>query len=113
MESTKPEPIIDEHKLFVGGLSRDIDCVLAKGKESGQSLRFGFITFKESETAKVALQNGPHIIDHKTIYPEPCKKKIPEILLRGLPPTEVAMVYNEEKKNAVIAYPTLSFSKKR
>ncbi|XP_078527102.1 RNA-binding protein 3-like [Lissotriton helveticus] len=62
----------DEGKLFVGGLSFDTteqsmedvfckygqiqDCVVVKDRETGRSRGFGFVTYRNADDAKEALQ---------------------------------------------------------
>ncbi|XP_065222998.1 heterogeneous nuclear ribonucleoprotein 27C-like isoform X2 [Planococcus citri] len=143
MKGIKPELIDDERgKLFVGGLSWDttqetlqkyfsrygevIDCVVMKNSDSGRSRGFGFITFADPSNVNIVLQNGPHVLDGRTIDPKACtprsmqKKKggnFPKVFLGGLPSNvtetdlrtffgrygkvmEIVIMYDQEKKKS-------------
>lgn len=44
-----------------------IDCVVMKNSESGRSRGFGFVTFADPNNVNVVLQNGPHVLDGRTV----------------------------------------------
>lgn len=44
-----------------------IDCVVMKNSESGRSRGFGFVTFADPSNVNVVLQNGPHVLDGRTV----------------------------------------------
>ncbi|KAL5280983.1 DAZAP1 family protein [Megaselia abdita] len=129
-------------KLFVGGLSWEttqenlsryfcrfgeiIDCVVMKNNETGRSRGFGFVTFSEPLNVNTVLQNGPHMLDGRTIDPKPCNPRTLQkpkkgggykVFLGGLPSnvtetdlrsffghygkvTEVVIMYDQEKKKS-------------
>ncbi|XP_050443369.1 heterogeneous nuclear ribonucleoprotein 27C-like isoform X2 [Adelges cooleyi] len=133
----------EQGKLFVGGLSWEtqqeslqryfnrygevIDCVVMKNSESGRSRGFGFVTFADPNNVNVVLQNGPHVLDGRTIDPKPCNPRTlqkpkrsssyPKVFLGGLPSNvtetdlrtffsrygkvmEVVIMYDQEKKKS-------------
>lgn len=38
-----------------------------KNSESGRSRGFGFITFADPSNVNIVLQNGPHVLDGRTV----------------------------------------------
>lgn len=38
-----------------------------KNSESGRSRGFGFVTFADPNNVNVVLQNGPHVLDGRTV----------------------------------------------
>lgn len=44
-----------------------IDCVVMKNSESGRSRGFGFVTFADPSNVNIVLQNGPHVLDGRTV----------------------------------------------
>jgi len=128
-------------KLFVGGLSWDttsndlethfnlygnvIDCVVLKNQD-GRSRGFGFVTYSEPQCIFIALENGPHVLNGRTIDPKPCNPRslskpktdgYPKVFLGGLPPNttetvlrnvfsqygavmDVVIVYDQEKNRS-------------
>lgn len=44
-----------------------IDCVVMKNSESGRSRGFGFVTFADPNNVNLVLQNGPHVLDGRTV----------------------------------------------
>lgn len=130
-------------KLFVGGLSWEttqenlqsyftrfgevVDCVVMKNNETGRSRGFGFVTFADPANVDIALQNGPHELDGRTIDPKPCNPRYmskpqkgggyPKVFLGGLPANatetdlrtffgrygkvmEVVIMYDQERKKS-------------
>ncbi|XP_059486986.1 heterogeneous nuclear ribonucleoprotein 27C-like isoform X3 [Neocloeon triangulifer] len=143
--SRRNNPALSLHheKLFVGGLSWEttqeslhryfsrfgevVDCVVMKNSESGRSRGFGFVTFSDPGNVGLVLDNGPHMLDGRTIDPKPCnprsmqkpKRNInwPKVFLGGLPSNvtetdlrnhfatfgkvmEVVIMYDQEKKKS-------------
>ncbi|XP_065337076.1 heterogeneous nuclear ribonucleoprotein 27C-like isoform X5 [Cloeon dipterum] len=133
----------EKGKLFVGGLSWEttqeslhryfsrfgevVDCVVMKNSESGRSRGFGFVTFSDPNNVGLVLDNGPHMLDGRTIDPKPCnprsmqkpKRNVnwPKVFLGGLPSNvtetdlrnhftsfgkvmEVVIMYDQEKKKS-------------
>jgi RNA-binding protein Musashi len=78
-------------KLFIGGLTWNttkemlyeefskygeiVDFIVMKNPETGASRGFGFVTFKESSSAEMALRSGPHKIDGKNVDVKLCNPK--------------------------------------
>ncbi len=83
---------IRERKIFVGGLSADVtneefrdyfykfgeleDCIVMRDKESGRPRGFGFITFKDGNSAQKVLLNYHHNKLHGKWID--CKKATPK-----------------------------------
>lgn len=44
-----------------------VDCVVMKNTESGRSRGFGFVTFADPSNVGIVLQNGPHVLDGRTV----------------------------------------------
>ncbi|XP_065337074.1 heterogeneous nuclear ribonucleoprotein 27C-like isoform X3 [Cloeon dipterum] len=138
-----PALSLPHEKLFVGGLSWEttqeslhryfsrfgevVDCVVMKNSESGRSRGFGFVTFSDPNNVGLVLDNGPHMLDGRTIDPKPCnprsmqkpKRNVnwPKVFLGGLPSNvtetdlrnhftsfgkvmEVVIMYDQEKKKS-------------
>uniref|UniRef100_A0A6G3MFR7 RNA-binding protein Musashi homolog 1 (Trinotate prediction) n=1 Tax=Henneguya salminicola TaxID=69463 RepID=A0A6G3MFR7_HENSL len=88
--SPKPE---DSCKIFVGGLSWDttqeklntyfsqfgevIDCILMMDTATKRSRGFGFVTYKDPSSVLRVLENGPHILDNKSIDPKAAVPRFP------------------------------------
>lgn len=58
-----------------------IDCVVMKNSESGRSRGFGFVTFADPNNVNVVLQNGPHVLDGRTVSFHEFSIKLPNYLL--------------------------------
>lgn len=145
-QKMNPAELEEDHekgKLFVGGLSWEttqenlqryfsrygevIDCVVMKNNETGRSRGFGFVTYADPNNVDRALENGPHMLDGRTIDPKPCNPRslhkpkrtggFPKVFLGGLPPNitetdlrsyfgrygnvmEVVIMYDQEKKKS-------------
>jgi len=59
--------ILESLQRYFNRYGEVIDCVVMKNSESGRSRGFGFVTFADPNNVNVVLQNGPHVLDGRTV----------------------------------------------